>query len=238
MFADDTHTKGSVMKSSSILIATILSSTLLWQAVRSADAATPGVPEDQPAAAGETEQATFGLGCFSCAEAIFEQLQGVESVDPGYSGGNLKNPSYEQVSSGLSGHAEVVQINFDPQVISYAELLEVFWKMHDPTTLNRQGTNIGSHYRSVIFYHSDEQEKLAEHYKKKLEESGAFADPIVTEIRPFTAFYPAEKEHLDFYRLNPDDQYCTTVIQPKLAEFKKVFAAKLRTSSDATPASR
>lgn len=225
------------MKSSSILVA-ILSSSLVWPTVRSAVADTPGVPEDQPVAAGQTEQATFGLGCFSCAEAIFEQLQGVESVDPGYSGGNLKNPKYEQVSSGLSGHAEVVQITFDPEVISYDELLEVFWKMHDPTTLNRQGTNIGSHYRSVILYHSDEQEKLAEQYKKRLDESGAFADPIVTEIKPFTAFYPAEKEHLDFYRLNPDDQYCTTVIQPKLAEFKKVFAGKLRPSSDAAAAAR
>jgi peptide-methionine (S)-S-oxide reductase len=217
-----------------IVMATILSSTLLCRAVRSADADTPNAPGGQPAAAGRTEQATFGLGCFSCAEAMFEQLRGVKSVDPGYSGGSFKDPTYEQVSSGLSGHAEVVHITYDPKVITYDELLEVFWKMHDPTTLNRQGKNIGSHYRSVVLYHTEEQGKLAKHYKKKLEESRVFAGPIVTEIKPFTAFYPAEKEHLDFYRLNPNDQYCQTVIQPKLVELKKVFAAKLSSAPDAT----
>jgi peptide-methionine (S)-S-oxide reductase len=168
---------------------------------------------------------------------MFEHLWGVKSVDPGYSCGSMKNPSYEQVSSGQSGHAEVVHITFDPKVISYDELLEVFWKMHDPTTINRQGKDIGSHYRSAIYYHSDKQGKLAKHYKQKLEASRVFAKPIVTEITPFKAFYPAEKEHLDFYRLNPNHQYCTTVIQPKLAELKKVFAKKLRPTPSTAQAS-
>jgi peptide-methionine (S)-S-oxide reductase len=218
------------------VIATILITMLLSYAVRSAAADTPNAQKDKPAA-GRTEQATFGLGCFSCAEAMFEHLRGVKSVDPGYSGGDLKNPSYKQVSSGQSGHAEAVNITYDPKVISYDELLEVFWKMHDPTTLNRQGKDVGSHYRSAIFYYGDEQAKLARHYKQKLEASHVFADPIVTEITPFKAFYPAEKEHLDFYRLNPDHQYCTAVIHPKLAELKKVFADKLQPSSAAPQAS-
>jgi peptide-methionine (S)-S-oxide reductase len=220
------------MYGSSNLIAVIVSSTLLWQAARSAPAETPSGANDRPAAAGRSEQATFGLGCFWCAEAVFEQLRGVASVEPGYSGGSLKNPGYEEVSSGRSGHAEVVQITYDPKVISYDELLEVFWKMHDPTTLNRQGHDIGSQYRSLILYHSDEQSKLAQHYKQKLAASGVFAGPIVTEIAPFEAFYPAEKEHLDFYRLNPGNQYCRAVIQPKMAKLKKVFAEMLRSSSE------
>ncbi len=213
------------------VIAMILSSTVLWHAGRSAAAETANAQNEKTAAAGRAEQATFGLGCFWCGEAVFEQLRGVAAVDSGYSGGSSKDASYKAVSSGRSGHAEVVQITYDPEVISYGELLEVFWKMHDPTTLNRQGADVGSQYRSVIFYHSDEQGKLAEHYKRKLEAAGVFAGPIVTEITPFEAFYPAEKEHVDFYRLNPDNQYCTAVIQPKLAKLKKVFADKLRPSS-------
>jgi peptide-methionine (S)-S-oxide reductase len=213
------------------VIAMIISSTLIWHAAGSTAAETPNPQEEPPAAAGRAEQATFGLGCFWCAEAVFEQLRGVAAVDSGYSGGSSKDASYKAVSSGRSGHAEVVQITFDPKVISYDELLEVFWKMHDPTTLNRQGHDVGSQYRSVIFYHSDEQGELARHYKQKLEASGVFADPIVTEIAPFEAFYPAEKEHLDFYRLNPNNQYCRVVIQPKLAKLKEVFADKLRPST-------
>jgi peptide-methionine (S)-S-oxide reductase len=212
------------MNRSSNVIAAILSSPLLWHAVGSAAADTPNA---QPAAEGRTEQATFGLGCFWCSEAVFERLRGVASVEPGYSGGSSRNPSYEEVSSGRSGHAEVVQITYDAAVISYEELLEVFWKMHDPTTLNRQGHDVGSQYRSAIFYHGDEQGKLAHHYKQKLEAARVFADPIVTEITPFEAFYPAEKEHLDFYRLNPNNAYCRAVIQPKLAKLKQVFANKL-----------
>jgi peptide-methionine (S)-S-oxide reductase len=173
------------------------------------------------------EQATFGTGCFWCTEAVFEQLRGVKSVESGYTGGNLKNPSYEQVSSGLTGHAEVVQITYDPKVITYPELLEVFWKTHDPTTLNRQGNDVGTQYRSAVFYHNDEQRKEAEHYKKKLDESGAFSDRIVTEITPLGEFYPAEKYHQDYYRSNPTQGYCSLVIRPKVEKFKKAFADKL-----------
>jgi methionine-S-sulfoxide reductase len=228
------------MSKSSIVIAMFLSGALLCQNIRAEDAQIVDVQKadadtKQSAASASSgpatdrvEEATFGLGCFSCAEAIFEQLRGVESVDPGYSGGKVKKPTYEQVSSGLSGHAEAVHITYDPNVISFDELLEVFWKMHDPTTPNRQGKDIGSHYRSAIFYHGDEQRKVAEDYKQKLEDAGAFTDPIVTEIKPFEAFYQAEKEHLDFYRLNPENQYCTMTIQPKMDKFKQVFAEKLR----------
>jgi len=231
------------MNKTLIVVATILLGAVLWYAVRANRVEIPNSNSEQsagqsstsqPAPAVGVEQATFGLGCFSCAEAMFEQLRGVESVDPGFSGGSSKSPSYEQVSSGKSGHAEVVHIAYDPKVISYDELLEVFWKMHDPTTVDRQGKDVGSHYRSAIFYHSNKQRQLAEHYKEKLEASGAFAAPIVTEITEFKAFYPAEKEHLDFYRLNPENQYCTTVIRPKMDEFKKVFAEKLRSSPDAS----
>lgn len=230
------------MKRTLHVIAAILSGALLCQAAHAEDVATPTAQNEQPSrqalapqrtAAVRLEKATFGLGCFSCAEAIFEQLRGVATVDPGYSGGSLKSPTYDQVSSGLSGHAEVVQITYDPRIISYDELLEVFWKIHDPTTLNRQGKDIGAHYRSAIFYHGEKQREIAKSYKQKLEASDAFADPIVTEITPFKAFYPAEKEHLDFYRLNPANQYCTAVIRPKLDKFKEVFAKKLRTSPDA-----
>ena len=219
------------MNKSSIKVATILVGMLLMHAVRAEGVEKPSTTP-QPAVPDRTDQATFGLGCFSCAEAIFEHLRGVKSVDPGYSGGSLKSPTYEQVSSGRSGHAEVVHVTYDPKVISYDELLEVFWRMHDPTTLNRQGKDVGTHYRSAVFYHGDQQLKLAKHYKQKLEASGVYANPIVTEIAPFKVFYPAGKEHLYFYRLNPKHQYCTTVIQPKLAEFKKVFAEKLRSSSE------
>ena len=213
------------------LIAMILSSSLLWHAGLSAAADTPSAQNKERAAAGRVEQATFGLGCFWCAEAVFEQLRGVAAVDSGYSGGSSKDASYKAVSSGRSGHAEVVQVTFDPKVISYDELLEVFWKMHDPTTPNRQGADVGSQYRSVIFYHSDEQGELARHYKQKLETAGVFDGPIVTEISAFEAFHPAEKEHVDFYRLNPNNQYCRAVIQPKLAKLKQVFAEKLRPAS-------
>jgi len=180
------------------------------------------------------EKATFGLGCYSCAEAIFERLKGVEHVEVGFSGGNLKNPTDEQIASGLTGHAEVVDFQYDPSVISYDDLLEVFWKVHDPTTLNRQGTNIGPQYRSVVFYHTDKQRELAERYKEKLNASGAFTDQIVTEIVAFKAFYPADTSHQGFFRLNPTDEYCTLVIKPKVEEFEKVFGDKVRTSQSAS----
>lgn len=172
--------------------------------------------------------ATFGNGCFWCTEAIFQRLNGVEKVVSGYSGGKVKNPTYKEVCSGLTGHAEVIQITYDPKRISFDELLEVFWKTHDPTTLNRQGADEGTQYRSAVFYHTDEQKQLAEEYKKKLDASGAFDNPIVTEITPFTAFYPAEDYHQNYFNLNGTQPYCSFVIQPKVEKFEKVFKSKLK----------
>jgi peptide-methionine (S)-S-oxide reductase len=175
------------------------------------------------------ETATFGSGCFWCTEAIFLNVDGVYRVESGYSGGKVKNPTYKEVCSGLTGHAEVIQLKYDPKKISYDELLEIFWKTHDPTTLNRQGADEGTQYRSVVFYHNEEQKKLAEHYKQKLDESGAFDNPIVTEITPYTVFYKAEDYHQNFYNLNSSTNgYCSYVIQPKLEKFKKAFAQKLK----------
>lgn len=172
--------------------------------------------------------ATFGNGCFWCTEAIFQQLKGVSKVVSGYSGGKVKNPTYKEVCSGLTGHAEAIQLTYDPQVISYDELLEVFWQTHDPTTLNRQGADVGTQYRSVVFYHNDEQKKLALMYKEKLDKSGAFDDPVVTEISAFTEFYPAEDYHQNYFKLNGSAPYCSYVIQPKVDKFKKVFKTKLK----------
>ena len=172
--------------------------------------------------------ATFGSGCFWCTEAIFQRVKGVEKVQSGYSGGKVKNPTYKEVCSGLTGHAEVIQITYDPATITFEELLEIFWQTHDPTTLNRQGADVGTQYRSVIFYHNPEQKRLAELYKKKLDESGAFNRPIVTEISPFTEFFKAEEYHQNYYNLNGSAPYCSYVIQPKLDKFKKVFADKLK----------
>lgn len=174
------------------------------------------------------ETATFGMGCFWCSEAIFERLKGVESVESGYSGGNVDNPTYEQVCTGRTGHAEVIQIKYDPKIISFDELLEVFWKTHDPTTLNRQGADVGTQYRSVIFYHNDEQKKLAEQYKTELDKSGAWSDPIVTEISPLTNYFPAEDYHQEYFENNPNQKYCNFVIAPKVEKFEKVFKNKLK----------
>jgi peptide-methionine (S)-S-oxide reductase len=174
------------------------------------------------------ETATFGSGCFWCTEAVFLNVEGVYNVRSGYSGGKVKNPSYREVCSGLTGHAEVIQLDYDPKVISYDELLEIFWKTHDPTTLNKQGADEGTQYRSAVFYHNDEQKKAAEFYKKKLDESKIFSAPIVTEITPFTAFYKAEDYHQNYYNLNSSAPYCSYVITPKLDKFKKVFKEKLR----------
>lgn len=173
-----------------------------------------------------TDTATFGSGCFWCTEAIFLQLKGVIKVESGYSGGMRPNPTYEQVCSGATGHAEVTQIIYDPKVISFENLLEVFWKTHDPTTLNRQGADAGTQYRSVIFYHTEEQKILAETYKAKLNASGAWDNPVVTEISPFKAFYKAEDYHQDYYNNNKRAPYCNYVIGPKLEKFKKVFGDK------------
>lgn len=184
--------------------------------------------KSEQATPAQYETATFGEGCFWCSEAMFEQLEGVHSVVSGFSGGRLKNPTYKQVLTGRTGHAEVVQITFDPKVISYKDLLEVFWKTHDPTTLNRQGPDVGTQYRSVIFYHSDEQKELAVFYKRRLNESHMFSSPVVTEISPYEAFYPAEDYHQEYYELNKRQPYCYRYIRPKVAKFKKVFEAKLK----------
>ena len=174
------------------------------------------------------DTATFGAGCFWCVEAVFQQLKGVEKVVSGYSGGARDNPTYDQVCSGATGHAEVIQVIYNPEIVSFKELLEVFWTVHDPTTLNRQGADVGTQYRSVIFYHSDEQKQLAEHYKSELNTSGSFSSPIVTEISPYTKFFSAEKYHQDYYNNNKNQPYCSMVIQPKLDKFKKVFQDKLK----------
>ena len=178
----------------------------------------------------KTDTATFGTGCFWCTEAIFERLNGVIKVISGYGGGNVPNPTYEEVSTGTTGHAECCQIIFDPSKISYDELLEVFWKTHDPTTLNRQGNDVGTQYRSVIFYHSPEQKEKAEHYKEKLDSSGAFNKPIVTAIEPYKNFYSAENYHQKYYEYNGGQMYCRLVIAPKIDKFEKVFKDKLKSS--------
>jgi len=174
------------------------------------------------------ETATFGSGCFWCTEAIFERVKGVTSVVSGYAGGKVDNPSYEEVCTGKTGHAEVIQIKFDSAVVSYDELLEIFWKTHDPTTLNRQGADVGTQYRSVIFYHNDEQKEKAESYKTELNKAKIWEDPIVTEISPLKNFYSAEKYHQDYYEQNPNQGYCSFVITPKIEKFEKVFKDKLK----------
>ena len=175
------------------------------------------------------DTATFGTGCFWCTEAIFEQLNGVVKVTSGYSGGTVKNPTYKEVCTGETGHAECVQIMYEPDKISYDELLEVFWQVHDPTTLNRQGADEGTQYRSAIFYHTKEQKEKAEKYKAELDKSGAFPKHIVTEISPAQAFYSAENYHQEYYANNQNtNPYCAVVIRPKLDKFQKVFGNKLK----------
>ena len=179
----------------------------------------------------KTDTASFGTGCFWCTEAIFQRLNGVIRVTSGYSGGDVPNPTYKEVSTGTTGHAECVQIVFDPSVISYDELLEVFWKTHDPTTLNRQGNDVGTQYRSVIFYHSEEQKEKAEHYKAALNDSGAFNKPIVTAIEQYKNFYTAEDYHQKYFEYNPGQMYCRLVILPKVEKFEKVFRSKLKSTA-------
>jgi peptide-methionine (S)-S-oxide reductase len=174
------------------------------------------------------ERATFGAGCFWCVEAIFQDLKGVHSVVSGYAGGTVKNPTYRQVCAGTTGHAEVVQITFDPDVISFEELLYVFWRTHDPTTLNRQGADVGTQYRSVILYHNDEQKAIAEKSKKETDVSGLWPNSIVTEIAPLGEFYEAEDYHQNYWRLNPNQPYCRTVIDPKVRKFRHEFKQQLK----------
>ncbi len=178
-------------------------------------------------------KATFGGGCFWCTEAVFQSLKGVESVLSGYSGGTVPNPTYEQICQKNTGHAEVIQITYDPAQVSYEQLLEVFWMTHDPTTPNQQGHDKGPQYRSVVFYHDDQQKTLADQYKVRLDKSGAFAQPIVTEISPAKEFYPAEDYHQGFFKRNPSQPYCQAVIRPKMDKFKKAFADKLKSDQPA-----
>ncbi len=176
----------------------------------------------------QTDTATLGGGCFWCTEAQFQQLDGVLHISSGYAGGATKNPTYKEVCTGTTGHAEVIQVVFDPAKISYDEILAAFWQAHDPTQLNRQGNDEGTQYRSVIFYHSDEQRQIAERYKKQLNEEKAYDKPVVTEISPLTIYYKGEDYHQDYYNQNQTQGYCMFVIQPKLDKFKKVFKDKLK----------
>ena len=174
------------------------------------------------------EVTTLGGGCFWCTEAVFSQLKGVEKVESGYSGGALENPTYEQVSTGMTGHAEVVQVTFDPYVISFKELLEIFFSTHDPTTLNRQGQDVGTQYRSVIFYHDDEQKAVAKQVIKEISEEKIFDRPIVTQLEPFKAFYKAEDYHRDYFKRHPEQSYCSVIIAPKLEKLRAHYLSKLK----------
>jgi peptide-methionine (S)-S-oxide reductase len=175
----------------------------------------------------QLELATLGAGCFWCVEAVFQELKGVERVVSGYAGGTTANPTYEQICTGTTGHAEVIQISFDPKVINFADLLYVFWRTHDPTTLNRQGPDSGTQYRSAIFYHSEAQRVTAEMSKQETAAANLWPNPIVTEITPLSTFYPAEGYHQDFYRQNPYQPYCRMIIDPKIKKFRQEFQQKL-----------
>jgi peptide-methionine (S)-S-oxide reductase len=187
-------------------------------------------PEDvQPSPEVESETATFGSGCFWCTEAVFRRVKGVRSAVSGFSGGDVANPTYKQVCLGTTGHAEVVQVVFDPKVVSYPQLLEVFWRSHDPTTVDRQGNDKGPQYRSVILFHSDRQRALAERYKRKIDAAEVYPDPLVTEIVPFTVFYAASDDQQDYYTRNSRQPYCRAVIGQKLNKLKAIFGDRLLT---------
>jgi peptide-methionine (S)-S-oxide reductase len=176
----------------------------------------------------ETEITTLANGCFWCTEAIFKKLKGIKSILPGYAGGTVKNPSYNQVCTGSTGHAESIQIKFDPTVISFEKILDIFWHTHDPTTLNRQGNDIGTQYRSAIFYHDEKQKEIAEKSKKELEEEHVYKDPVVTEISPFKNFYVAEDYHKDYYENHKNDPYCNFVIDPKLYKLLQKYGNEVK----------
>jgi peptide-methionine (S)-S-oxide reductase len=180
------------------------------------------------------DTAIFGAGCFWCVEAIYQQIKGVTKVTPGYSGGRIKNPSYRDVCSGTTGHAEVCEILFDKGLISFDELLEIFWLIHDPTSLNRQGDDFGTQYRSVIFYRNNDQKATAVEYKNMLNSSGAYKKPVITEISMFSGFYKAEDYHQDYYDLNKNAPYCSNIIFPKIEKFRKVFKDKLKSETATT----
>ena len=175
-----------------------------------------------------TEVATLGNGCFWCTEAVFQRLKGVINVESGYSGGDTENPTYKEICTGTTNHAECLNITFDPAVISFEDLLEIFWNSHDPTTPNRQGNDVGTQYRSIIFYHDEQQRETAEKYKKQLDEKGVFKNPIVTIIEPFTKFYKAEDYHQDYYNQNGSAPYCQFVVRPKVEKLVKNYSKKLK----------
>jgi peptide-methionine (S)-S-oxide reductase len=182
----------------------------------------------EPVTLRRKEVATLGGGCFWCTEAIFTQLKGVEKVESGYSGGNLENPTYEQVSAGTTGHAEAAQITFDPDAISFKEILQIFFSTHDPTTLNRQGPDVGTQYRSVIFFRDDKQKATAEQVMKEMAEEKIYDAPIVTQLEPFKAFYRAEDYHRDYFKRHPEQAYCRLVIAPKIAKLRELYLSKLK----------
>lgn len=191
------------------------------------------VPENFPApqavpSTNTPETATLAGGCFWCTEAVFLQLKGVQKVVSGYTGGTTPNPTYDDICTGRTGHAEAIQVTYDPSQVNFAELLEVFWRSHDPTTLNRQGADVGTQYRSAIFYANDKQREIAETYRKKIDEAGVYPAPIVTEIVPLGVFYPAEAYHQDYYRRNRNAGYCQVVIGPKLEKLRQLFGEKLK----------
>jgi peptide-methionine (S)-S-oxide reductase len=177
---------------------------------------------------GTIQTATLGGGCFWCTEAVFSELKGVEKVESGYSGGTVPNPTYEQVCTGRTGHAEVAQITFNPTVISYKEILQIFFAVHDPTTLNRQGADVGTQYRSAIFYHNEEQRMIAEQVVKEIEDAEIWDAPIVTQLAPFETFYKAEDYHQEYFKQNPYQSYCQVVVAPKVAKFRAHYRAKLK----------
>lgn len=220
-----------------IAVAVLVGGYAMSTNIFSADAGDQRRPADSAAdAASENRQlatATFGGGCYWCTEAVFQEMRGVTSVVSGFSGGEVDDPSYEEVCRGTTGHAEVIQVAYDPQQVEYRELLEVFFKTHDPTTLNRQGADFGTQYRSVVFYHDEQQKKQAEQVRDELDKSGAFGDPIVTEIAKFEKFFAAKDEHQDFYQRNPNQGYCRAVIDPKMDKFRKVFADRLKAGKNA-----
>ena len=177
------------------------------------------------------ETATLAAGCFWCVEAVFDDLKGVEDVVSGYSGGHTENPTYQEVCSETTGHAEVVQIRFDPEIISFSDILHIFFAVHDPTTLNRQGNDIGSSYRSAIFYHNETQKQVAEQTINRITDAEIWKNPIVTEVTEFTNFYPAENYHQEYFANNPNQPYCAAVVEPKVAKFRKMFLDKLKSSN-------
>jgi peptide-methionine (S)-S-oxide reductase len=214
----------------------ILAGAIVLGVAWAGSSAQPGLPERNPQdmeSAQNLQTATLAGGCFWCTEAVFQELKGVYRVTSGYIGGHVPNPTYQQVCTGQTGHAEATQILYNPEEVSFEELLEVHFKTHDPTTLNRQGNDVGTQYRSGIFYHTEEQKKIAEEVIEELTRAGVYSDPIVTEVTAATPWYPAEDYHQDYYSQNPNQGYCAMVITPKVEKFRKVFADRLRQGQNA-----